>query len=52
MVHDATPAQEVQFTALQYVAQKLFIAQIALIQCVKVVKFSILCTASGDFFAT
>ena len=52
MVHDATPAQEVQFTALQYVTKKLFIAQITLIQCVKVVKFSIRCTASSDFFAT
>ena len=50
VVHDATPAQEVQFTALQYVAQKLFIAQVTLIQCVKVVKFSIRCTASSDFF--
>ena len=28
VVHDATTAQEVQFTALQYVAQKLFIAQV------------------------
>ena len=51
VVHDATPAQEVQFTALQYVTKKLFIAQVTLIQCVKVVKFSIRCTASGDFFA-
>ena len=50
MVHDATPAQEVQFTALQYVAKKLFIAQVVLIQCAKVVKFSIQCTASSDFF--
>ena len=50
MAHDTTPAQEVQFTALQYVAKKLFIAQVVLIQCVKVVKFSIRCTASSDFF--
>lgn len=52
MVHDATPAQEVQFTALQYVTKKLFIAQVVLIQCVKVVNFSIRCTANSDFFAT
>ena len=51
MTHDATTAQEVQFTALQYVTKKLFIAQVVLIQCVKVVKFSIQCTESGDFFA-
>ena len=50
VAHDATPAQEVQFTALQYVTKKLFIAQVVLIQCVKVVKFSIRCTASSDFF--
>ena len=50
MADTQTPAQEVQFTALQYVTKKFFIAQVVLIQCVKVVKFSIQCTASGDFF--
>ena len=39
VAHDATTAQEVQFTALQYVAQKLFIAQVVLIRSVKIVKF-------------
>ena len=50
MVHDATPAQEVQFTALQYVTKKLFIAQVAQFQCVKVILFLIRCITRSDFF--
>ena len=39
VAHDATTAQEVQFTALRYVAKKLFIAQSIQFQCTKLVKF-------------
>ena len=51
MADTQTTASEVQFLLLKYVAKKLFIAQITLIQCVKVVKFSIRCTASSDFLS-
>ena len=51
MADTQTTASEVQFLLLKYVAQKLFIAQITLIQCVKVILFLIRCTESGDFFA-
>lgn len=43
VAHDATTAQEVQFTALRYVAKKLFIAQVTQFQCVKVILFLIRC---------
>ena len=51
MADTQTTAQEMQFTALRYVTKKLFIAQVTQFQCVKVVNFSIRCTASSDFFA-
>ena len=51
MADTQTTASEVQFLLLKYVAKKLFIAQVTLIQCVKLVNFSIRCTESGDFFA-
>ena len=50
MAHDATTAQEVQFTALRYVAKKLFITQVTQFQCVKVILFLIRCITKSDFF--
>ena len=50
VAHDATTAQEVQFTALRYVAKKLFIAQVTQFQCVKVILFVIRCITKSDFF--
>ena len=50
MAHDATTAQEAQFTALRYVAKKLFIAQVTQFQCVKVILFLIRCITKSDFF--
>ena len=50
MAHDATTAQEVQFTALRYVAQKLFIALVTQFQCVKVILFLIRCITKSDFY--
>lgn len=39
--HDATTASEVQFALPKYVAPKLFIVQVALIQAAKIIKFLI-----------
>ena len=50
VAHDATTAQEVQFTALRYVAKKLFIAQVTQFQCVKVILFLIRCITKSAFF--
>ena len=50
VAHDATTAQEVQFTALRYVAKKLFIAQVTQFQYVKVILFLIRCITKSDFF--
>ena len=49
VAHDATTAQEVQFTALRYVAKKLFIAQVTQFQCVKVILFLIRCITKVIF---
>ena len=50
VAHDATTAQEVQFTALRYVAKKLFITQVTQFQYVKVILFLIRCITKSDFF--
>ena len=49
MADTQTTAQEVQFTALRYVAKKLFIAQVTQFQCVKVILFLIRCITKSDF---
>ena len=49
VAHDATTAQEVQFTALRYVAKKLFITQSIQFQCVKVILFVIHRITKSDF---
>ena len=50
VAHDATTAQEVQFTALRYIAKKLFISQATQFQCVMVILFLIRCITKSDFF--
>ena len=50
VAHDATTAQEVQFTALRYVAKKLFMAQVTQFQCVKVILFLIRCIQKVIFY--
>ena len=50
MADTQTTASEVQFTALRYVAKKLFIAQVTQFQCVKVILFLIRCITKSDFF--
>ena len=50
MAHDATTAQEVQFTALRYVAKKLFITQVTQFQCTKLVKIQKQSGKNSNYF--
>ena len=51
MTHIETTASNLRFTALQYVIKKLFIAQVALFQCVKIRINSIQINTNGIFFS-
>ena len=50
VVHDATTAQEVQFTALRYVAKKLFITQSIQFQCTKLVQIQKQSGKNSNYF--
>ena len=50
MADDATTAQEVQFTALRYVAKKLFIAQVTQFQYTKLVKIQKQSGKNSNYF--
>ena len=50
MADTQTTAQEVQFTALRYVAKKLFIAQSIQFQCTKLVKIQKQSGKNSNYF--
>ena len=50
MADTQTTAQEEQFTALRYVAKKLFIAQVTQFQCTKLVKIQKQSGKNSNYF--